>query len=134
MALQQQQHTTAAALQQRHQLLARLAAAPDISLFKDKCERITQLRNMELPGSEEDLVVCAAAMSNGLQKLQPYLNDGSCQLDLPDKAIFCILWGLLIIFGTISQGLENDPASTKEQQKLQVERVAVTGTSASIML
>jgi hypothetical protein len=95
---QLQQQQAAAALRQRHQLLKRLSAAQDISVFRDKWGKVKQLHEQNLPGSEETMILCAAALSNGLKKLQRYLDSSSSNLDLPEKAACCILGGLYPIF------------------------------------
>jgi hypothetical protein len=104
MAIQQQQqqqlnqqHPTAVS-QQLQQVLERLAAAPDLIFFKEKCNRLWQLRQQSQPASKDVLVMCAAAMSNGLQKLLPYLDCGSCNINLPEKAIQSITVSLHSIY------------------------------------
>jgi hypothetical protein len=86
---QQQSSPAAATVQQAHQLLQRLATAPDLSLFRDKLDRVQQLalqQLLSLPASEELLLLLAAAVTNGLRHLQPLL----LQLDLPKNAALCI--------------------------------------------
>jgi hypothetical protein len=83
---QQQLSSPAAAIQQAHQLLQRLATAPDLSLFRDKYDRVKELARLSLPASEELLLLLAAAVTNGLRHLQPLL----LQLDLPKNAVLCI--------------------------------------------
>jgi hypothetical protein len=83
---QQQSSPAAATAQQAHQLLQRLATAPDLSLFRDKLDRVKQLALCSLPASEELLLLLAASVTNGLRQLQPLL----LQLDLPKNASMSI--------------------------------------------
>lgn len=128
---QQQQHpASAAVLRQCHQLLERLAAAPDLVLFKEKHDKLRQLRQQPLPGSEELLLLCAAALSNGLHKLLPYLKPSSCNLDLPEKAIGSIVFSLQAMYGACFCRLAVKAAGRADQQQKQlIRQVAATGVA-----
>jgi hypothetical protein len=127
---QQQLSSPAAAIQQAHQLLQRLATAPDLSLFRDKCDRVKELARLSSPASEELLLLLAASVTNGLRHLQPLL----LQLDLPKSAVLCIQ-DLAIRFFSSSVLVLQHPASCSDtepsnewvkQQKL-AQQVADTG-------
>jgi hypothetical protein len=87
---QQQQLQLAAATmnsEQLNHLLERLAAAPD--LFKEKYHRVEELYLQPRPRSQLTLLLCAAALTTGLQHFQPYW-DIDCKMDLPKNSIRCI--------------------------------------------
>jgi hypothetical protein len=81
-----------AAAEQLTKLLERLAAAPDLTLFKEKCERLKQLLCRHVYDAQQAAQLCpAAALATGLQHLQPYWASG-CNLDLPEKPIYSIIY------------------------------------------
>jgi hypothetical protein len=74
--------------EQLTQLLLRLAAAPDLSLFRDKWERLEHFRKSELQNmqmSTQLLRQLEAALARGLLLLVPLFS-----LDLPKRALYCI--------------------------------------------
>jgi hypothetical protein len=74
--------------EQLSQLLMLLAAAPDLSLFRDKWERLISIQkniSFSMHVDEQMLVQLAAALSRGLMLLVPLL-----LLDLPKRALHSI--------------------------------------------
>jgi hypothetical protein len=74
--------------EQLTQLLLRLASAPDLSLFRDKWERLeafTKAGLDHMPLSNQLLRQLEAALTRGLLLLVPLLS-----LDLPKRALHCI--------------------------------------------
>jgi hypothetical protein len=82
MVAPQQQYSE----EQLSQLLLRLAEAPDLSLFRDKWERLDRIEvSFYVHMSEQLLLQLAAALSRGLMLLVPLL-----LLDLPKRALYSI--------------------------------------------
>jgi hypothetical protein len=132
---QQQSSPAAATVQQAHQLLQRLAAAPDLSLFRDKLDRVQQLalqQLLSLPASKELLLLLAAAVTTSLRHLQPLL----LQLDLPKNAAVCIhalsevlyTYSLQLIRHSVSESWQDpQPSNWSMMQQQLVQQVADTG-------
>jgi hypothetical protein len=130
---QQQQSSLAPNAEQAHQLLQRLATAPDLTLFRDKHDRVQQLALCRsLPASEELLLLLAASVTNGLRQLQSLL----LQLDLPKNASLSIhnllvtycTYSLLLMRQSVSESRpDTEPSTEWVQQQQLVQQVADTG-------
>jgi hypothetical protein len=79
--------TTSAKAQQLQQLLLLLGAAPDLAILSSRYCRVKQRRMQRQGSSAELLLLVAAALSNGLQHIQPLLQT---QEELPMEALQCI--------------------------------------------
>jgi hypothetical protein len=109
--------------QQLHQLLERLAAAPDLTLFKNKSDRLAELRADNVATSQQALLLSAAALAHGLQLLQPYWGNGSsCSLDLPKKATTCIIQ-MMMVFMACTRELTSHLTNIVRQQQQQQEQL-----------
>jgi hypothetical protein len=109
--------------EQLSQLLLRLAAAPDLSLFRDKHERLASLENrmcFSMRMDEQRLVQFAAALSRGLTLLVPLL-----LLDLPKRALYSI-GSLQRLLGDVQIALHN-PMRTDIEGQLTRRRLAADG-------
>lgn len=79
--------STSSRSKQLQKLLLQLGAAPDLAMFAGRYCRVKQLRRQLPNSSTEQLLLEAAALSNGLQKTEPMLYK---EVDLPRDAVQCI--------------------------------------------
>jgi hypothetical protein len=114
--------------EQLRQLLLRLAAAPDLSLFRDKWERLenfSQTSFHQLQISGQLLQQIEAALTRGLLLLVPLLS-----LDLPKRALYCISCLQRLLSDGQTQMRLQLAAQGVERGSLQVQR-AVEGDADS---
>jgi hypothetical protein len=125
---QQQQQLSKVAATSREQslaLLQRLSEAPDLSLFKEKVERVKQYGEVYNGAADAAVVLLARAAAHGLHLLHPLL-----LVDLPKQALecinelFCNIISCCIIIFPSSPCLQSPHHHQQQQQQQQEEELA----------